>query len=221
MPFVPKWNGLCAMLDERVNCLLGVLPGAELVAAGIADLQVGILSIHALLVLIGKERMQRAGLDIPSCPDAPECPEHALYDALCEQGDTDAHSRYNAYIRRLVSFERALEGRQAGGLPSKRSIRTPPVTARSSASVHLCAAVAVRTPSSITSPECASSMKRVAATSNSRCLLVRVLKGSNLGSTFGRRARRAFSFVTGLHLTHARGAATSKPWTAAARGGST
>ncbi len=88
---------------------LNNLPGAELVAAGIEDLQVGTLSIDALLVLIGAVRMRRAGLDIPQCLNAPECPENALYDALCKQGDDNAHSRYNAYIRRLVSFERALE----------------------------------------------------------------------------------------------------------------
>ncbi len=98
------------VFDERLHNL----PGAELVAAGIEDLEVGTLSIHALLVLIGAVRMQRAGLDIPQCPNAPDCPEHALYVALCEQGDGNtAHSRYNAYIRRLVSFERALERQRA------------------------------------------------------------------------------------------------------------
>jgi len=62
------------VFDERLHNL----PGAELVAAGIEDLKVGTLSIHALLVLIGAVRMQRAGLDIPQCPNAPDCPEHAL-----------------------------------------------------------------------------------------------------------------------------------------------
>jgi hypothetical protein len=36
-------------------------------------------------------------------------PEHALYEALQREDSDSAHSRYNALIRRLVSFERALE----------------------------------------------------------------------------------------------------------------
>jgi len=40
---------------------------------------------------------------------APKLPEHRL-DELLARADTDsAHSRYNALIRRLVSFERAAE----------------------------------------------------------------------------------------------------------------
>ena len=96
------------MLDQQLTNL----PGADLIAAGIEDLESGTLSVHALLVLIGAPRMHSAGLDIPNCPHAPDCPEHALYAALCEQGDANAHSHYNAYIRRLVSFERALERAQ-------------------------------------------------------------------------------------------------------------
>ena len=45
--------------------------------------------------------------------EAPGCPaqrELALYQAIAET-TTDAHSRYNALIRRLVSFECALEAR--------------------------------------------------------------------------------------------------------------
>jgi hypothetical protein len=36
-------------------------------------------------------------------------PEHRLYDFLARDEPDAAHSRYNALIRRLVSFERALE----------------------------------------------------------------------------------------------------------------
>ena len=38
-----------------------------------------------------------------------ESPEHRLYDILARDEPDSAHSRYNALIRRLVSFERALE----------------------------------------------------------------------------------------------------------------
>jgi hypothetical protein len=39
----------------------------------------------------------------------PENPEHRLYELLAQDGSDSAHSRYNAFIRRLVSFEEAAE----------------------------------------------------------------------------------------------------------------
>ena len=85
------------------------LPGADLVTAGIAALRRRDFSIEALLVAVGAPRLRRARLDLPDAADEPEAPELALYAALCAGNDRDAHSRYNALIRRLVSFERALE----------------------------------------------------------------------------------------------------------------
>ena len=51
---------------------------------------------------------------LPAAADEPEHPELALYECLCREGG-DAYSRYNAYIRRLVSFERALDATRKGG----------------------------------------------------------------------------------------------------------
>jgi hypothetical protein len=82
------------------------LPGSDLVRRGLADLDADVESIEALLVSIGAERMRRAGLSVPQ---AISSPERALYDALGRDDPDRAHSRYNALIRRLVSFERALE----------------------------------------------------------------------------------------------------------------
>ena len=93
---------------------LSHLPGADLVAAGIEDLRCGEFSVQALLVLIGAVRLRGTGLEVPQPPGAPREPERALYEALCRQGFEDAHSRYNAYVRRLVSFERAVERLQSG-----------------------------------------------------------------------------------------------------------
>ena len=84
------------------------LPGADLVSAGVAALRRRDFTVEALLVAVGAPRLRRAGLDLPLAAGEPEAPELALYAALCA-GDGDAHSRYNALIRRLVSFERALE----------------------------------------------------------------------------------------------------------------
>ena len=81
------------------------LPGADLIAAGIADLHAGIESVPALLVAIGRPRLIALGLTIPAAPDQAE---HRLYEQLAREDPDAAHSRYNALIRRLVSFERAL-----------------------------------------------------------------------------------------------------------------
>jgi hypothetical protein len=83
------------------------LPGAELVAAGLDDLARNELTEPALLVLIGAPRLRRIGIDVPA--SIVVSPEERLFQML-ETSDADsAHSRYNALVRRLVSFERAAE----------------------------------------------------------------------------------------------------------------
>jgi hypothetical protein len=82
------------------------LPGADLIEMGIADLSRGLDSIPALLVSIGAPRLRRLGFPVP--PPIPSA-EHRLYQRLQESDPDSAHSRYNALIRRLVSFERAAE----------------------------------------------------------------------------------------------------------------
>ncbi|MBI2072153.1 MAG: hypothetical protein HYW52_02115 [Gemmatimonadetes bacterium] len=83
-----------------------LLPGHDLIHDGIADLARGVESVSALLVSIGAPRLRRAGLSMS--PPLP-APEHRLYTVLSRADPATAHSRYNALIRRLVSFERALE----------------------------------------------------------------------------------------------------------------
>jgi hypothetical protein len=83
-----------------------VLPGEDLVRKGIADLQRGVESDEALLVSIGAVRLRRLGYDVS---DPLASPESHLYDRLSNENPDAAHSRYNALIRRLVSFERAAE----------------------------------------------------------------------------------------------------------------
>ena len=80
------------------------LPGAKLVEQGLADLERGIESAEALLVSIGAPRLRALGWAIEApLPD----PEERLYLRLREEHGDAAHSRYNALVRRLVSFERA------------------------------------------------------------------------------------------------------------------
>ena len=85
------------------------LPGSDLVAAGIDGLRRGELTVEALLVAVGTRRLRGAGMEIPNVPDLPDAPELVLYAALGRTHPGDAHSRYNGLVRRLVSFERALE----------------------------------------------------------------------------------------------------------------
>lgn len=83
------------------------LPGEDLVTQGMADLAQGLETVPGLLVAIGAPRLRRLGFGLPAA--LPEVPEHRLYALLSETEGDAAHSRYNALIRRLVSFERAAE----------------------------------------------------------------------------------------------------------------
>ena len=85
----------------------GPLPGSELIESGLEDLRAERETISALLVAIGAPRLRRLGMDLPG--NLPANPEHRLYDLLEKDGPDSAHSRYNALIRKLVSFERAAE----------------------------------------------------------------------------------------------------------------
>lgn len=80
------------------------LPGEDLVRKGLADLARGEESVEALLVSIGAPRLEGVGLSVSGpIPDA----EHRLYESLAVEDPDSAHSRYNALLRRLVSFEHA------------------------------------------------------------------------------------------------------------------
>ena len=82
-------------------------PGGEIVCRGLEDLAAGRHSEAALLVLIGAPRLRRLGLVVPERPGGPA--EHRLYELLAKSNSDSAHSRYNALLRRLVRFERAME----------------------------------------------------------------------------------------------------------------
>lgn len=83
------------------------IPGSDLIEAGLEDLHDGRQTVASLLVAIGAPRLRRIGLELPN--DLPASPEHRLYDLLAKGDSDSAHSRYNALIRKLVSFERAAE----------------------------------------------------------------------------------------------------------------
>ena len=86
--------------------ILDALPGGDIVAEGLRDLEAGLETAPALLVSIGAARLRGAGVEVaPAFSD----PERRLYDLLARDDADSAHGRYNALVRRLVSFEHAIE----------------------------------------------------------------------------------------------------------------
>ncbi len=82
------------------------LPGADLVERGLVDLARGEETLESLLAAIGAPRLEALGYTVATRVTSPE---HRLYNLLAADEPDAAHSRYNALIRRLVSFERAAE----------------------------------------------------------------------------------------------------------------
>ncbi|MCC6245462.1 MAG: hypothetical protein IT353_21690 [Gemmatimonadaceae bacterium] len=78
-------------------------PGYELVLPGMRDLVDGRSTNEALLVSIAAPRLQLLGIRVPpAIADA----EEQLFERLTTEHGDGAHARYNALIRRLVSFTR-------------------------------------------------------------------------------------------------------------------
>lgn len=80
------------------------LPGADLIERGVRDLGEDVVSIESLLVSIGAPRLIRLGVPLRTPLPAAES---RLYDLLAARYGDAAHSRYNALVRLLVSYERA------------------------------------------------------------------------------------------------------------------
>jgi hypothetical protein len=83
------------------------LPGGDLIEKGLRDLASGCETEEALLVSIGAARLKAAGVPVPD--QKIDNPEGRLYDLLARGDEDSAHSRYNALLRKLVSFEDAAE----------------------------------------------------------------------------------------------------------------
>ncbi len=88
------------------------LPGSEIVLPGIVDLAERRETIAAAAVQTAATRLRNAGIEVPG-PEPVGEPGHRLYERLVAAGDPDPHSRYNAILRRLVSFAQALERERA------------------------------------------------------------------------------------------------------------
>ena len=80
-------------------------PGGTMVREGLDDLAAGRVTAAAALVSIGAPRLGRLGINVPAPLPSPET---QLYQLLASGDEDTAHARFNALVRRLVSFERAL-----------------------------------------------------------------------------------------------------------------
>jgi hypothetical protein len=100
-------DGWCRRDDARHklrSMTTAGLPGEELIEAGLRDLAHGTESVESLLVSIAASRLRALGVHVPA-PIAN--PELTLYSRLAAVHGEAAHARYNALLRRLVSYQRA------------------------------------------------------------------------------------------------------------------
>ena len=85
------------------------LPGAELILEGLQDLSADRITPAACAIAIALPRLSKAGLvDGTLLAKRIPQPERTLYRLLDDQGE-GAYGRYNAFLRRLIRFEHALD----------------------------------------------------------------------------------------------------------------
>jgi uncharacterized Zn-binding protein involved in type VI secretion len=95
----------------RPTTILDGLPANHLIRQGLDDLAHHRASVEACLVKIGSPKLRRCGVAIAASDEETLNADHELYALLSREHGNDAHRRYNALLRELVSFERALEAR--------------------------------------------------------------------------------------------------------------
>ena len=100
-------------MSHDITTLFENLPGAELIFAGLDDVAAGRETVAGELVKIGSPRLRESGVNVEVSPEAALDADRQLYRLLCASHGLAAHSQYNALVRRLVSFERALAQRIA------------------------------------------------------------------------------------------------------------
>lgn len=77
------------------------LPGGDVVDAGLADLAHDRVTPESLAISLAAPRLRREGVPVGNVL---EDPERRLYELLERTEGDLAHARYNAWLRRLVSF---------------------------------------------------------------------------------------------------------------------
>lgn len=97
-------------MDHQLSAHLERLPGSELILQGVEDVAAHRSTIAGELVKIGSPRLKACGIKVDVTPEDALDADRRLYRLLATLHGNAAHSQYNALIRQLVSFERALEG---------------------------------------------------------------------------------------------------------------
>jgi hypothetical protein len=92
------------------------LPAGDTVDAGLEDLASGRVTPESLAVSLAAPRLRREGVPIGPVLDDPE---RRLFELLRGTEGDLAHARYNAWLRRLVSFADAC--RHARLAPERRA----------------------------------------------------------------------------------------------------
>lgn len=82
------------------------LPGSEIVVKGMSDLGRNLVTIESLALLICRPEMLRIGIYFPDMSSISRPRELELYTLIENESGRDSHTRYNAILRRLVSFIR-------------------------------------------------------------------------------------------------------------------
>ena len=97
------------MVTRATRAEFETFPGWEIISAGLTAIAAGHQSPEACAVWIAFPRLRRVGLVDDALIDRRLAePERALYRLLSDEGP-GAYGRYNAFLRRLVSFEHALD----------------------------------------------------------------------------------------------------------------
>ena len=87
-------------------CESAMLPGADIVRSGLADIEKGQETVNALLVATAAPRLRRAGVTL-SPPWTPAVAKDRLYARLQAEWGDGAHRRYNALVERVISYARS------------------------------------------------------------------------------------------------------------------
>jgi hypothetical protein len=91
--------------------VLAGLPGTSLIERGLEDLKDGRTTAESLLVTVAAARLEALGVLDPGLATGSTEAPLALYAWLGKSGVPDPYSTYNALLRELSSFVRALEHR--------------------------------------------------------------------------------------------------------------
>lgn len=105
---------------------IGNLPGAELITTGLEHARRGQVTPLACLISMALPRLHRVRLVAPGEIEPIAEPELVLYRLLGQAGG-DPFGRYQSLLRRLVSFEHALDRRFAHRGPTELPQRATPL----------------------------------------------------------------------------------------------